>query len=91
MYKRQLKDYEHYGITYHSEKGAWFYNNQQIGVFIDYEKSFVYSDDNGSLYLVLTKNSENELEVTEISLEDAQAILQSNNPDSLNSITTEEK
>lgn len=86
-----LKDYEHYGITYHSEKGAWFYNNQQIGVFIDYEKSFVYSDDNGSLYLVLTKNSENELEVTEISLEDAQAILQSNNPDSLNSITTEEK
>ena len=86
-----LKDYEHYGITYHSEKGAWFYDNQQIGVFIDYEKSFVYSDDNGSLYLVLTKNSENELEVTEISLEDAQAILQSNNPDSLNSITTEEK
>lgn len=86
-----LKDYEHYGVTYHSEKGAWYYNNQQIGVFIDYEKSFVYYDDKGSLYLMLTKNSENELEVTEISLEDAQVSLQSNNPDSLNTITTEEK
>lgn len=84
-----LKIYEPYGITYH-ESGAWFYENKQIGIFIDYEKSCVYSDDNGSIYLMLSYNAQNELEVKEISLQDAQAFLQDNNPDSLNSITTEE-
>lgn len=87
---RLLKVYEPYGITYHSEKGAWFYDNRQIGIFIDDEKSCVYSDDNGSIYLMLSYNVQNELEVKEISSQDAQAFLQDNNPDSLNFITTEE-
>lgn len=84
-----LKDYEPYGVIYHPEKGAWYYDNQQIGAFIDYNKPYVYSDDNGSVYLMLSTNAQNELEVKEISEQDMQTILQNNN--GRNSFTAEEK
>lgn len=88
-----LKDYEPYGITYHSEEGAWYYDNQQIGVFIDNDKSYVYFDDNGELYLALCfpKIQKNEPELKEITLQEAQTILQDNNPNNVVNETTKEE
>lgn len=86
-----LRDYESYGVSHNSEDGYWYYNNQKIGTFVDIEKSVVYFDDGGNIYLSISKNSEQEtMEIKEISESDAQTLLGNNNPGNSISFTTEE-
>lgn len=67
------------------------YNNQRIGTFVDIEKSVVYFDDGGNIYLSISKNSEQgTMEIKEISESDAQTLLEDNNPGNSISFTTEE-
>lgn len=75
-----LRDYETYGISHNMEDGYWYYNGQRIHMFIDSGKDTVYLDDEGSIYLFLSKSSVDEtVEIREISETDAQLLLQNNN------------
>lgn len=86
-----LREYEPYGVTYNSEDGYWYYNNQRICIFVDSEKSVVYFDDGGTIYLAISKsNEQGTMEIKEISKADAQVLLGNNNPGNSTSFTTEE-
>ncbi len=86
-----LRDYESYGVSYNSEDGYWYYNNQRICIFVDSEKSIVYFDDGGNVYLAISKNGEQgTTEITEVSKTDAQMLLVNNNPINSTSFVTQE-
>lgn len=86
-----LRDYEPYGVSYNSEDGYWYYNNQRICTFVDSDKAIVYFDDGGNIYLSISKNSEQgTMKIKEVSKADAQILLGNNNPGNSISFTTEE-
>ncbi len=86
-----LRDYEPYGVSYNSEDGYWYYNNQKICIFVDSEKAVVYFNDEGDVYLSVSKNSEQgTMEIKEVSKSDVQMLLENNNPGNSISFTTEE-
>lgn len=74
-----LREYEAYGISYNMEDGHWYYNRQRIHIFVDGGKGVVYLDDGGSIYLSLSKSSEDgAMEIKEVSETDAQFLMQNN-------------
>ncbi len=86
-----LRDYEPYGVSYNSEDGYWYYNNQRICTFVDSDKAIVYLDDGGNIYLSISKNSEQgTMEIKEVSKADAQILLGNNNQGNSISFTTED-
>lgn len=86
-----LQEYEPYGISYNIDDGHWQYNEQRIGLVIDSEKSVVYLNETGSVYLSVSRNDKQEiLDIKEISETDAQTLLKNNNPSNSTSFATEE-
>ena len=76
-----LKDYADYGIIYNAQDGSWYYNNQRIMVLVDGEQPAVYVNEEGSVCLAVSRDSNHQIsEIKKISDADAQMLLQDNKP-----------
>lgn len=86
-----LKDYETYGIAYNKSDNSWYYNSEKIQILIDSEKAIVYSTDEDGVCLAVSRGDNHEItEIKVISLNDAQLLLQANNPGKVLDSTMEE-
>lgn len=80
-YEERLKDYETYGIAYNKSDYGWYYDDEKVHILVDSEKEFVYLNDEDGICLSVIRNENHDItEIKAISQEDAQLLLQNNNP-----------
>lgn len=86
-----LKDYEICGISYNNSDNSWYYDGEKIQILIDNEKAFVYSTDEEGVCLTVSRNEKHEITgIKVVSQNDAQLLLQNNNPGAVLDSTVED-
>ena len=81
-----LKAYESYGAAFDEQTQGWVYGGKRIAALFDAEKPLTYVDDDGSVFLALERSG-GVPELKELSVAEAQKLLQNGLP---GSVTAEE-
>ncbi len=86
-----LKDYENYGVSYHSQDGRWYYGGDEIRILVDSEKAFVYYTDEKGICLAVSRDGNHNIaEIKTVSESEAGLLLQANKPNVSGDYATEE-
>lgn len=74
---KKMEEYEAYGIIYNAQDNRWYYCGESIRALIDSGKSTVYLNEDGVLYITVSRNDDHSVSGLKIiSQEEAQTLMQ---------------